>query len=436
MLDGENVRLAASMLAGVAVAAQGIGSLVGVERIGVAPATAVCLAGVGAAVVALGARRIRLGQLLAFGTAVFALASLLGHVYRLGLPPAPGPEGMPPAAAAGLVLLGAGTLALRPDRGYVAVVTARTVGGDMARRFLPGAVAIPLVLGSVGLLGVGRDVQTALATAVVATMAALCVLVWRNAHVLTRLEDARHSAVRDLAGEQRLTAQLQELDAMKNELIGIIAHDLRSPVFAIRNLADVLLESWEGMPETRRREVVRSVGDTAERMADLVNDVLDVARLELGQMPVEAKSFDLVALVRQAASETQTAYGRRCSVVVPETMEPAFGDEQLQWRVLTNVLSNAVKFTPEGSPIELELRPAAGAVEVSVRDHGTGIAPEHLPLLFEKFSRVPGESASGSGLGLFICRALVEAQGGRMIAESEPGRGSVFRWTVPTARAR
>ncbi|MGH7856294.1 MAG: sensor histidine kinase, partial [Candidatus Binatia bacterium] len=114
----------------------------------------------------------------------------------------------------------------------------------------------------------------------------------------------------------------------------------------------------------------------------------------------------------------------------------AFGDEQRNWQVVTNLLSNAVKFSPADQPIEVTVTPDNGFLRVSVRDHGSGIAPEDQQRLFQKFERIvtPGARRSaGTGLGLYICRSIVEAQGGRIRVESTEGEGSTFSYTIPVA---
>jgi signal transduction histidine kinase len=163
--------------------------------------------------------------------------------------------------------------------------------------------------------------------------------------------------------------------------------------------------------------------------------VLDVVRLEAGRLEVDPEPVDLVEVVRIAVGDLGDDGGRVELVVDGDRPPIALTDRRRTWQVVVNLLSNAVKFTPDDQSITVTLGTAGPEVVVEVADHGIGIALERQGTVFERFSREPleGGRRTGSGLGLYICRRLVEALGGRIWVESEPGVGSTFSFTLPAA---
>jgi signal transduction histidine kinase len=239
-----------------------------------------------------------------------------------------------------------------------------------------------------------------------------------------------------LNDEREATQRLRELDDLKNEFVSIVAHDLRSPMTVIVGFVDTILNRWDDLPDGQKRDLLGVVSRNTKRLAALVDDVLQVARMESGDQPYDIKPFDLGALVERTAAEMSSAQpDKPVSVTLPASLPPALGDEDRQWRVLTNLLSNAQKFSPAGTPVEVRVCVEGPALAVTVEDRGPGIPAELLPKLFGKFSRLgvaPG-GEKGTGLGLYICKALVEAQGGTIDVTSAVGEGTTFRYTVPVA---
>jgi signal transduction histidine kinase len=239
-----------------------------------------------------------------------------------------------------------------------------------------------------------------------------------------------------LGDEREATQRLRELDELKNEFVSIVAHDLRSPMTVIIGFADTILNRWDDLPDAQKRDLLGAVSRNTKRLATLVDDVLQVARMESGDMPYDIKPFDLGALVERTAAEMSSAHpDKPVTVLLPSPLPRALGDEDRQWRVLTNLLSNAQKFSPAGTPVEVNVSTEGPALAVSVADRGPGIPAEALPKLFGKFSRIapaPG-GEKGTGLGLYICKALVEAQRGSIDVTSVVGEGTTFRYTVPVA---
>jgi signal transduction histidine kinase len=221
---------------------------------------------------------------------------------------------------------------------------------------------------------------------------------------------------------------LQEMHELRSTFTSMLIHDLRSPLTIINGYLQLLEGSAQTLPDKHRRYLT-SIREACGRMIRLIGDILDVSKLEEGKLGLEREAVDLVRLLGGIVER---------SVVVD--FEPAVptldvsADPRRLEQVLTNLLGNALKFTPPSGRIAVLLNREADAASVTVSDSGPGIPAHEMPLLFEKFSQATaGKSASGpsTGLGLVICRHLVEAHGGRIWAESEPGQGSRFIFLLP-----
>lgn len=227
---------------------------------------------------------------------------------------------------------------------------------------------------------------------------------------------------------------LRELDLLKTEFIGVASHELRTPVTSLLLSAQLLEQGAVGALTPEQKEVVAAQKDDLLRLERMMRDLLEVTRLESG---VAAPRLEIVSphdLVRSAIESVVSqaeAKGRMLGASVPDLMPPVRADRAQIGRVLLNLLSNAIRHTPEGGSIQLEVRRDDGKVAFAVSDSGVGIPPEHLPRIFERFVQVPGATRGGAGLGLSIARTIVQAHGGEIMAASEPGRGSTFTFTLP-----
>ena len=237
--------------------------------------------------------------------------------------------------------------------------------------------------------------------------------------------------------ERRAAEQLRVLDRLRNDFVGILAHDLRSPIAVISGLARIVRQDWTSLSEADRDQLLDRIASNSDRLSDLAGDVLDVARIESGTMHYEATPFDVVDLVHRTVTEITTAADRRSQLTVADDVPPALGDEAKTWRVLANLISNALKFSPPDAPITVDVATRDGEVRVSVTDHGPGFSPADHDRLFQRFSRVTvpgaGPKPAGTGLGLYIAKNLIEGQHGRIWARSTPGGGATFGFTLPTA---
>jgi signal transduction histidine kinase len=241
-----------------------------------------------------------------------------------------------------------------------------------------------------------------------------------------------------LEREREAVRRLRDLDQMKTEFVAMVAHDLRSPMSVISGFADTLRLHGETLTKDQRDQYLSMISDTVQTLAVLVEDVLQVARIEAGEYSYEIRDIELRPLLERVVAEQRTIHpGRAIEIDAAVQEAHALADPERVLQVLTNFITNAIKFSPPDSVVHISLEEHDEGVYVKVRDEGMGIKPADMPRLFQKFSRISppdgGPKVKGTGLGLYICRSIVEALGGRIWAESEPGEGSTFGFSLPAA---
>ena len=232
-------------------------------------------------------------------------------------------------------------------------------------------------------------------------------------------------------------APLQELERLRAEFLGLVSHELRTPLTSIRGSASTLLEEEAEFEPAERREFYRIIHEQAGHMRGLIGDLLDAGRIEAGTLSVAPEPSEVAALVDRARNMFLSG-GARHSVLIdlPGDLPPVMADRRRIAQVLNNLLANAARHSPESAPIRVSAERDGVHVAVSVSDEGKGIAPELLPQLFRRFAGGAERAISGTGLGLVICRGLVEAHGGRIRAESGgAGRGARLTFTLPVTEA-
>ena len=232
-------------------------------------------------------------------------------------------------------------------------------------------------------------------------------------------------------------APFEALARSRAEFLSTVSHELRTPLAAIKGSSTTALEGARDHDRSELRQFLRIVSEQADRMDGLIGDLLDAGRIGAGTMPVDPEARELAGLVERARTAFAGAGGRHTVVVdLPPDLPRVMADGRRIVQVLDNLLANAARHSPEGSPIRVAAQPDGALVAVSVADDGEGIAPEQLAHLFRRHAGIDEGVGGGSGLGLVICRGLVEAHGGRIRAESAgPGRGTTVTFTLPAAEA-
>ena len=230
-------------------------------------------------------------------------------------------------------------------------------------------------------------------------------------------------------------ADVQEMERLRADFLAMVSHELRAPLTSIKGSAATVLGSSTELDPAVVRQFLRIIEDQADHMHGLVADLLDVARIETGELPVSPEPADAAVLVDRARSAFISSGGRNNLTIDVEPGLPlVMADRRRIVQVLRNLLSNSARHSPQLSVIRVSAAREGVDVAFSVADDGRGIPAESLPFLFRKFSRVQSEEQGGdTGLGLAICKGIVEAHGGRIWADSDgPGRGSRFTFTLPT----
>jgi two-component system sensor histidine kinase KdpD len=236
---------------------------------------------------------------------------------------------------------------------------------------------------------------------------------------------------RTLLADEAQAAQVRaEAERVRNALLSAVSHDLRTPLTAITGAASAVLEGETRLDDVTRHELLESIRDEAERLNRLVNNLLDVTRLESGSLQLRREWIPVEELVGVALARLAKPLGdRKVTTRLPEDLPPVLVDGLLIEQVLINLLENATKHTPAGQPIDIEAHRVADSIVVDVADRGPGLPTGEEQRIFDKFFGVG--TGGGAGLGLTICRAIVEAHGGRIRGDNRQGGGAVFRFSLP-----
>ena len=253
-------------------------------------------------------------------------------------------------------------------------------------------------------------------------------------------EEGEEGEVESVVVTMQDMTPMEELERLRAEFLGMVSHELRTPLAAIKGSAATLTEAASDLDPAEMLQFFRIIGEQADHMRDLIGDLLDVARIETGELPVAPAPAEVASLVDEARSRFQSGGGRNnLRIDLSPELPLVMADGRRIVQVLSNLLTNAARHSHESSAIGVSAVREGYHVAVSVTDEGRGIAAERLPHLFRKFSRIDGEDRgrdiAGSGLGLAICKGIVEAHGGRIWAESDgPGLGARFTFTIPVAQ--
>ena len=231
--------------------------------------------------------------------------------------------------------------------------------------------------------------------------------------------------------------QLEVASRHKSEFLANMSHELRTPLNAIIGFSEVMQERLFGELNEKQAEYTDDILSSGRHLLSLINDILDLSKVEAGRMELELTKFDFPMAIDNALTlirERASRHGIRLHHSVDDRLGELTGDERKIKQILLNLLSNAVKFTPEGGRVDVDAVSADGVVEISVSDTGIGIAPQDQETIFEEFRQVGTDYAQkreGTGLGLTLTRKFVELHGGKIWVESEVGKGSTFTFTLP-----
>jgi GAF domain-containing protein/anti-sigma regulatory factor (Ser/Thr protein kinase) len=253
-----------------------------------------------------------------------------------------------------------------------------------------------------------------------ATQSALAI---QNARLFREIEDK--------------SREIETANRHKSEFLANMSHELRTPLTAIIGFSEVLSEKLFGELNDKQNEYMDDIVSSGRHLLSLINDILDLSKVEAGRMELDLTKFDIPTAIDNALiliRERATLHGIRLQHAVDEHLGEVLGDERKFKQILLNLLSNAVKFTAEGGRIDVDAALTNGAVEISVSDTGVGIAPENQETIFEEFRQVGtdySKKREGTGLGLTLTRKFVELHGGKIWVESEVGKGSTFTFTLP-----
>ncbi len=259
--------------------------------------------------------------------------------------------------------------------------------------------------------------------------------------VLAELQDLNQTLeerIRQRTGEiEAINTQLREATRHKSEFLANMSHELRTPLNAVIGFSEILLGRMLGDLNSKQEEYLHDIMTSGLDLLSLINDILDLSKVEAGRMELDLNTFDLPMLLDNTlrfVKERASRHGIQLTLEVDERLGEFTGDERKVKQVLLNLLSNALKFTPDGGRIILKTASADGLTQISVSDTGIGIATENLQQIFEEFQQIRGDhegKGEGTGLGLALAKKFVELHGGTIWVESVVGRGSTFTFTLP-----
>jgi signal transduction histidine kinase len=261
--------------------------------------------------------------------------------------------------------------------------------------------------------------------ALLKTFADQAVIAIQNARLFREIEDK--------------SRQLEIANKHKSEFLANMSHELRTPLNAIIGFSEVLLERLFGELNAKQDDYLKDIHSSGRHLLSLINDILDLSKIEAGRMELDTSSFDVGTAIANALTlvrERAQNHGIALSQQIDAALGSIVADERKFKQILLNLLSNAVKFTPDGGRIDVVADRVDGMAQIAVRDTGIGIAPEDQAAVFEEFRQVGADytrKQEGTGLGLALTRRFVELHGGRLRVDSVPGQGSTFTFTIPLA---
>ncbi len=286
-------------------------------------------------------------------------------------------------------------------------------------------VVAPLLVGarSVGLISVGRGQPYAFEEHELELVS-----------LLGRLAASAIQNIRAYESERRTVEELRRLSALRADFVSLVSHELRSPMATVIGAARTLQTRWRELQPQQRQAFLALIADETARLSTLIGDVLDTSRLDAGTFSYTFTDVDVGALVRDSVANASVAQDEVPIVAEVGVVEPVRADPERLRQVISNLIDNAVKYSPAGEPVAVQVAPRNSSVVIAVTDRGPGIAADDQRVIFEKFGRVNRSgsvSKPGTGLGLYIARSIAEAHGGTLEVASALGRGATFVLELP-----
>ncbi|TAL36222.1 MAG: hypothetical protein EPN93_08765 [Spirochaetes bacterium] len=403
------------------------------------------------------------GQVLACLTMLIALVAIIGYLYSIHeLYGSSSYTSIALPTAVTFLVLGAGVIHVTPDRGIMATATGGGPGGIIIRRLIPAAVIIPAFLGWLSFMGGALTYYSmgfGLVLFSVSNIALLSVLILWSARTINREFAVKVRAQAEMARVRERTEELEErvrertselaialgaadaANRAKTDFLANMSHELRTPLNSIIGFAEILQDGLYGGLNEKQLSYLDFIDTSSRHLLDLINDILDLSKVEAGKMEMHTEVLNLGDAVRMTMSmlkEKAFAHGIELSMEAVPNKGPAIeADARKIKQILFNLMSNAVKFTPDGGRVTVSVGPAPGepdSVLAAVADTGIGIKPGEIQKLFSEFTQLESpleKRYQGTGLGLALTKKLVELHGGKIWVESEYGKGSIFYFTMP-----
>jgi signal transduction histidine kinase len=294
----------------------------------------------------------------------------------------------------------------------------------------------PLILGLTGVVILALTIYVYFHKTVELTAYTMMILsvFWNQNIALKRLAEQLQQRSQDVEAKN---AQLAQASQMKSKFLAAMSHELRTPLNAIIGFSEVLDARMFGQLNEKQAEYVKDIHESGRHLLSLINDILDLSKIEAGRMELALSPFDLHQLLESATllvQERAAKHGLTLEVSIDERLGSIVADQLKLKQILLNLLTNAVKFTPDGGRIQVKAVREDGAVTLSVSDTGIGIAPEDRAAIFDEFRQViteDGRKREGTGLGLALTERFVDMHHGTIGVQSEPGKGATFTVTLP-----
>lgn len=382
-------------------------------------------------------RGFRLAQVLIILVGLIGLLALIGYAYRV-LPLYSIGSRIPMAlnSAIAFELFSLTALSVRPADGVMKVITSDTTGGAMARRLLPAAVLIPLVLGALRFSSEKHrffEIESGISLFAFANIVLFTAVIWWNAKLLYQAEQERQQAMEKL---KRLTQDLERSNTELQQFAYVASHDLTEPLRMITSYLELLGGHVRRKLGVEEQEFIGYALDGARRMQGLIQDLLDYARVDTRGRPMEPTDCEQV--LETVLANLKLAVGENHAVIEHDRLPVVKGDSAQLMLVFQNLIGNAIKFHGKDAPkIHVGASRNNGEWVFEVKDNGIGIDPKNFNRLFVLFQRLhTRREYPGTGMGLAICKKIIERHGGRIWIESKPNNGAAFFFTLPSGEER